>query len=316
LAKCWPSGAIVSAEAGIVLGSHGMGKDSLMRYLSLLNVLWDGGSVNIDRRSKESFNMRNARATVALQVQEDTLRSFLDQSGVLARSTGFLARFLVAWPESTQGFRLFAEAPANWPALDAFNRRIAEILANTPTIDDDGALTPPLMRLSTEAKSLWVAYHDAIERKLAVGGELHQIRDVASKSADNAARLAALFQVFEGARGAIEPDAFESASRVAAWHLHEARRFFGELALPEEQANAARLDNWLTRYCRRKNATAIPRREVQQCVTPARLRTGRVLDAALSELENAERVRITSDGRHKDVRVNPKLLVDSRDGAR
>ncbi len=35
LAKQWPSGGVVSAEGGIVFGSHGMGKDSVMRNLSL-----------------------------------------------------------------------------------------------------------------------------------------------------------------------------------------------------------------------------------------------------------------------------------------
>lgn len=41
LAKQWPSGGVVSAEAGIVFGSHGIGKDSVMRNLGLLNQLWD-----------------------------------------------------------------------------------------------------------------------------------------------------------------------------------------------------------------------------------------------------------------------------------
>lgn len=39
LAKNWPSGGVVSSEAGVVFGSHGMGKDSVMRNLSLLNQL-------------------------------------------------------------------------------------------------------------------------------------------------------------------------------------------------------------------------------------------------------------------------------------
>ena len=116
LAKQWPSGGVISAEAGVVFGSHGMGKDSVMRNLGLLNHLWDGASLTIDRRSTESFTVRGARLTMALQVQETTLRSFLDKSGDLARGSGFLARFLVAWPESTQGFRPFTEAPESWPA--------------------------------------------------------------------------------------------------------------------------------------------------------------------------------------------------------
>ncbi len=86
--------------------------------------------------------MRGARLTVALQVQETTLRTFFDRSGGLARGTGFLARFLFAWPESTQGSRPFTEPPENWPHLAAFHRRIAEILEEPVPIDEDGALSP------------------------------------------------------------------------------------------------------------------------------------------------------------------------------
>ena len=60
-----------------------------------------------------------------------------------------------------------------------------------------------MLSLTPEAKAAWVEYHDAIESELSSGGELYDVRDVASKSADNAARLAALFQMFEGAGGAI-----------------------------------------------------------------------------------------------------------------
>lgn len=308
LAKNWPSGGVVSAEAGIVFGAHGMSKDSVMRNLALLNVLWDGGHLTIDRRTAESFTVKGARLTVALQVQEATLRSFFDRSGGLARGTGFLARFLVAWPESTQGFRPFTEAPANWPALVAFSRRIAAILEQPAPVDEDGALSPPLLPLIAEAKAAWVAFHDAIESELANGGELHDVRDVASKTADNAARLAALFQVFEGAGGAIGAEAFESASRIAAWHLNEARRFFGELALPAELADAARLDSWLLNYCRRQKTHIVPRREVQRNVTPVHLRQKAVLEDALRELIEAGRVLLVQDGRRKEIHINPALL--------
>ncbi len=127
-----------------------------MRNLGLLNQLWDGTSLSIDRRSCESFTVCGARLTVALQVQEPTLREFFTRSGALARGTGFLARFLLAWPESTQGQRRCTEAPENWPALAAFHRRIAAILDQPTPIDDDGALTPVLLSLAPKAKAAWV----------------------------------------------------------------------------------------------------------------------------------------------------------------
>lgn len=220
LAKQWPSGGVVSSEAGSVFGSHGMGKDSVMRNLAALNQLWDGAALPVERRSSESFTVRGARLTMALQVQEATLRAFFDSTKGLARGTGFLARFLVAWPESTQGMRPFTEAPANWPALATFNSRLSSILNRPAPIDEDGALTPGMLKLSPDAKAAWVAFHDQIEAMLPVGGELHDVRDVASKIADNATRLAALFHVFEGSVGPIGIDSMEYGARIAAWHLN------------------------------------------------------------------------------------------------
>ena len=309
LATNWPSGGVLSAEGGIVLGAHGMGKDSIMRNLAQLNVLWDGGELKIDRRTSESFTVRGGRLTVALQVQESALQSFFDRSGGLARGTGFLARFLVAWPESTQGFRPFNEAPENWPALEAFNQRLAEILDEPAPIDEKGALTPTLLTLSPEAKASWVAFHDAIERELASGGELYDVRDVASKTADNAVRLAALFQIFGyGMSNAIGAEVFESGSQIAAWHLHEARRFFGELALPTDIANGSRLDRWLLEYCRRQKTDVISRRDVQRNVSPVHLRGKAALDDALRELVETGRVQLVSEGLRKEIHVNPALI--------
>ena len=309
LATNWPSGGVVSAEGGIVFGSHGMGKDSVMRNLSLLNQLWDGTTMTIDRRTSTSFTVRGARLTVALQVQESTLREFFIRSGTLARGTGFLARFLVAWPESTQGFRPFTEAPDNWPHLAVFNRRIAEIL-DQPTPIDEGTLTPALLALTADAKAEWVAFHDAIERELGSGGELYDVRDVASKSADNAVRLAALFHLFDlGNVGAIGIDAFEGASRIAAWHLNESRRFFGELALPAELADAARLDRWMIEYCQRESTHLVPIAKLQQG-GPSGLRSKASIDGAMRELQDAGRAKWIHDGKRKIIAVNPALLVN------
>ena len=307
LAKHWPSGGVVSAEAGIVFGSHGMTGDSVMRNLARLNQLWDGNDLAIDRRTSDSFTVHGARLTVALQVQADTLLAFFEKSGKLARGTGFLARFLLAWPDSTQGYRPFTEAPANWPNLAAFNRRITEILNQPVPIDENGSLTPLMLTLTPEAKVAWIEYHDAIESELASGGELFDVRDVASKSADNSARLAALLHVFEGGLGAIGAEAFEGASRIAAWHLNESRRFFGELALPPEMADAARLDRWLLEHCRREHTHCIGKRYTRQHGT---IRDGARLDAAINELASLDRIQVRKDKKQIVIWINPALMAE------
>ena len=308
LAKLWPSGGVVSAEGGIVFGSHGMNKESIMRNLATLNELWDGKPISTERRTSESFTVRGARLTMGIQVQAATLRSFFDRSGGLARGTGFLARFLSSWPESTQGFRPFTDPPESWPALAAFNRRIAAILEQPVTIDDDGALSPSMLSLTPETKAAWVEFHDQIEAMLRPGGELHEVQDVASKSADNAVRLAALFQVFEHDTGStVELDAFVGASQIAAWHLNEARRFFGELALPVELANAARLDQWLIEYCKRERTHLVGKNHTRQL---GPLRDGGTLDAAIRELSSLDRIRLVREGKRQTIHINPALITE------
>lgn len=88
-----------------------------------------------------------------------------------------------------------------------------------------------------------------------------------------------MFHVFEqGLETTVDFDSFENASLIAAWYLHEARRFFSELALPVELANAVRLDT-----CKRQRTGSVSRRELQ--------RLGPVTDKeplknALKELED------------------------------
>jgi hypothetical protein len=309
LAMNWPSGGVISSEAGSVFGGHGMGAESVMRNLATLNQLWDGATLPVDRRSSESFTVRGARLTMALQVQEATIRAFFANTKGLARGTGFLARFLVSWPQSTQGTRKFTEAPANWPALAAFNDRLTDILNQSAPIDDDGALTPAMMILAPEAKAAWVAFHDDIESELSTGRELYDVRDVASKTADNAARLAALFHTFSGNGGPIDIKAMESATCVTAWHLCEAQRFLNELAMPTELANAARLEAWMLDYCKREQTDQVQTRVIQQRISPVSLRDGAVFAKAVSELAVLGRARLVKDGKKRTVQIRPEVLA-------
>lgn len=307
LAKEWPSAGIVSSEAGSVLGSHGMGKDSIMRNLALYNTLWDGGTHSIGRRTSESFTVKGARLTTALQIQEATLREFNDKSGNLARGTGYFARFLIAWPESTQGTRLFTEPPEHWPNLAAFNRRISEILLTPASLDAEGCLQPVLLRFTPEAKALWIEFYNEIEAMLSNGKELYDVRDVASKSADNAARLAALFHVFTyGINGSIGTDSFESASSIVAWHLSESRRFFGELALSNETLDAFKFNQFLVERCKADHTHMVAKSFALQF---GPIRKKEKLDAAINELCELDRVRIQKEGKRITLKVNPALLT-------
>lgn len=302
----WPSGGIMSSEAGAVFGSHGMRRESISANLALLNKLWDGGSLSVGRRTSDQFRVSGARLTMGLAVQPDTVQAFFEDAKGLARGTGFMARFLVAYPRSTQGTRFYRDAPAGWPQLKRCQYRLRELLDMPAQMNDRGELTPVSMPMEPAAFAAWKQFHDGIEAQLRPTGELAEVRDVASKAADNCARLAALFHVFEhGPAGDLAALYVQSAARIVTWHLYEARRFFGSLAVPKALRDAQKLGAWLVERCRSSAVEAVKLREIQQR-GPYSVRRKADLFAALTQLAEADWTRL--DEPAKAVRINPALL--------
>lgn len=314
LATDWPSGIVATDEGGAVFGGHAMGKDAIMRNLATLNTLWDAKPVRVTRRTSESYVVAGARLSIAIQVQPVALQAFIEQSGTLARGSGWFARFLIGDPESTQGTRAYRAPPATWPALTRYQERLREVLRWPVKLTDTGGLQPVTLLLDPDARAAWIAMHDGIEAGLAHGGELAAVRDVAAKAADNIARVAVHFEVAscEGRPVSIGRDAVERAGRVVAWHLHEAQRYFGELSISDEQRNAARLDDWLAAECVRTGDTETTRRDAQhRGPNPTRNRDR--LDGALAMLEEHGRVRLVAESAGKvRVQVHPKLIAAAR----
>ena len=305
----WPAAVIESDEGGSVFGSYSM-RESPMKTLADLNGFWDGKTIQIDRSKSESLHLDGVRLSAALMLQGPTLREFLRQSRALARGTGFLARFLISWPKSMIGQRLFQKPPKGWPALTAFDQRMEHLLSEKVEINSNGGLELKMLELDEQAKEIWVQFHDKLEVDLGPGKPLHDVRDVASKTAENAARIAAVFFAFStlGKRSQkISKDFMESACAVALWHLYEAQRFFNEITIPLEQEHAQKVEERLIVRCRNGGTSEITKRELQQ---NGPVRDGKQLDAALNILEDLERCRIFKDGKKTLIQINPALLED------
>ncbi len=309
LATGWPSAAVLSAEAGAVFGAHGMGFEAILRNLAQLNVLWDGGAIDIDRRSKASYRLRDRRLTFGVMVQPETMRAFIERAGTLPRGSGFIARFLIAWPASTQGHRPYRPAPEAMPAVDAFNQRIRALLDTPLTTDVLEGLVPTVLDLSPPAHAAWVQVYDAIERELASGGSYAPIRDVAAKAAENIARLAALFHMVDhGAIGTIDRICVDSAAQIVRWHLQEAHRLLGDLDAPPTMAVAIRLDAWLRGEAMRTGDGRIPTTRVYR-YGPGCVRDNKELKDAVALLAEHGRARLEEQGRRRFVAVNPALYA-------
>jgi hypothetical protein len=315
VATGWPSSGLFSDEAGMVFGSQGFSADSAMSLLSLLNTLWDGRTSHATRKQALTAEIRGRRFSSSLMMQPDVLSKLVD---IGARGIGFLARFLISAPDTKMGSRFYTDPPDDWAALNQFNAQITRLLQEPLPIDcsreDKGArmmLAPPIMRLDTDSKAMWVEFHDAVEKELCRFGDFAQVRDIASKAAENAVRIAAVFKLFDQGKAGewVEPEYMRGGIDVARWHLHEARRLFLDLETPPEIQDARELSAWLTGKGREliDAAGAIPLRTIGK-FGPNRVRDSLRRDEAIDQLVEAGHVRILTIKRQKKIEVNPKLL--------
>jgi hypothetical protein len=240
----YPVAALLSAEAGMVFGGHSMGGDKAMGNLGTFNTMWDGGTLRQSRVGRDPIYVERPRATLGLMVQPAVLQSFTLRTGNLAKGIGYFARFLFSQPESTQGGRYYLAPAADMPALRTFHARVAALLDVPVEFDDLDRLAPREVPLDPEAQACWIAFHDEVEEQL--GDDYSDVKDVASKAAENAARLACCYHAFEtDGSSPIPRMAMDRACAAMRWYLDEAVRFGQVSGLTEEVRDAELVEAFL-----------------------------------------------------------------------
>ena len=305
LAEGWPSASLWSDEGGLVVGSHAMSEDTAMRFVALLNRLWDANPFSQKRTTRGDVRIVGRRFTCSLMVQPEVLAALLSQAGGIARGSGAMARFLMSWPESTMGGRLYREGELEAKAAVAFDRRISRLL-ETPLPLAEGSeameLAPPALPLSAEAFEIWRAFHDEVEVELGDKGEYGEVGDFAAKTPEQAARIAACAHVFDlGPEGEIGVAHMEAGCAVALWHLNEARRITALVGRSGAKLDAKLLLDWLLELPARPTAGDVLR------LGPNRLRDKERRDKALAILAEHDLARTVRERRRTFIEVNPEL---------
>lgn len=223
--------AILSDEGEIVL------KGGAMSKMGVLNKSWDGAaSLTLDRADGH-VQATNPRVTISFMIQEEVFQDFLDKRGRIARGSGHLARYLVAWPASTVGFRRMTLEDHTWAHLPTFHNRLNELLIEADQRQAQGRPRDKL-EFSVEAKELWVASQNWVEPQMQPGRAYAGIKDFASKMLEIASRVAAILHYFHGLEGRISRETLERALNLVWWHLDEFNRLFGDANnAPQHQRN-------------------------------------------------------------------------------
>lgn len=300
LASGWPSAALWSDEAAVVFSSHSM-QSNPGKFVAMLNRLWDGKSIITHRKTSKNANIKGRRLTLDLMMQPILLERMNAISNGIKRQSGFLARCLMAYPSSSMGTRYYQEPPSSYDYMNDYESRITDCLNQSQHLTVKGCIDLPTLHFSTDAKKIWVQFFNQIEAGLSCQGQWQSIKDFASKSAENAARLAALFHLYEGAMGDISAAQVERAITIIDWHLQEARRLF---SLGEENAyisDAKRLLEWLID----KDLAKTTPRHLQQ-FSPLRDKSRR--DRALELLTEHHMIRLSHSENKTIIEVNPLLF--------
>ena len=311
----YPSTSLLSSEGGSIFSSYGI-KETEANYLSKICSLWSDESIRIDRASSESYTLSKRRVTIWLGVQPDMFRTFYDGSTKTSKSSGFLARCLISYPKSLQGFRLGVR-PKNTPHLNRFLIRIEELLNLKIDIDLNGGIQFKTLTLSREAEKIRRSFYEDIEKDSGECGNWSAIRDFASKATEQAVRIAGVFHVFEqGSNGEISEENMDNATTIARLFLNNAKIFNQTfIILNPIDKMAVDLKKWLINSCDKNKSNEINETIISN-KGPNKVRLKENRAKVLERLEECGYIRILERGnqstgdRRKSRRImlNPELL--------
>ncbi len=159
IAEGWPSASLWSDEGALVLNSHGM-QNHVAKFVALLNRVWDGKPFISHRKTSKSFTVKDRRLTVSLMLQPLVLQQMLSKSGGINRQSGFMARSLMAFPDSAMGERFYQEPPESQTALSHFHQRLMDCLDGSLVLDKEGCHQIPVLHFSSPAKSALLFFNE------------------------------------------------------------------------------------------------------------------------------------------------------------
>ena len=243
---------------------------------------YSGLQHDVDRRTgnRRTIHVRQAALAITGGIQPGVLRRAL---GTERRESGLLARLLLAAPPPRP--QKWSEAEVSIFTKQAYADVLGRLYELQADVDEVGGDRPRLLRLSVEARRLWIQFHDEHADELA-----DHVGDLAaawSKLRDTAARLALIVHETKIAAGKkvdqyeVDVDSMRRAIILVAWLKHETRRVYGILGETDVDRLLRQADEKLVSWIR-KRGSATARDVVTGCRWIATVEDAK---AALDRLE-------------------------------
>ncbi|OWJ56515.1 hypothetical protein BWU74_30565 [Paraburkholderia caledonica] len=298
----WPS-AYVGADEG---------EQALSGLLSnskaLINGMWNGSAVHVDRASSESFSILSPRLTLFVMSQPGVFDRYMQTHGAEARDIGLLARGLFCRPYSIQGSRFIRKEVPSSRGMSAFHDAVLHILERGNYNLEERENSRVTLEFDDDAQARWIDIFNIVESQVGQGGALAHVADFASKYAENVARMAALFHASELQEGKVTLDTLNRAATVCQFFAREFEHLMEAVQeIPAEVRHASKLEQWLFERVWRAGNFWVDRTYVAN-YCPNGIRKSR-LDAALFVLAERGAVRLDTQLRRSRTGRNVEAKV-------
>jgi hypothetical protein len=291
-----------------------MNEDNKLKMVSGMSALWDGEPVRRVRSGDGASTLPGRRVALHLMMQPN-VADLLLQDQLLA-GQGILSRLLVVAPESATGKRMpRPERPETKYAINSFGGRLLTILETTLPLADGklNELEPRDLPLSREASNPFIDFIGHVEKAMAPGQPFQQIKGLANKLPEHAARLAGVITLVGNLHATEVGSAEMQAGIILAEHYAgEAIRLFGASQIGAELQAAQRLLNWL-RETWGENHVSVP--DIYQR-GPNSIRDARTAKKLVSILADHGWLKPVKGGAIDRKSVPPRGLVGGEGGLR
>ncbi len=217
-------------EGGAFVGGHSWGENQL-KVMTFLSSLWGGEARHVARALDGRRSNKNRRASLNLMFQPMVAGKLIDDQ--LAREQGFLARILISHPPSKIGTRLrprrdifVQNVQCATGDREKWNAAIQQLASRKFSVDEqDNSIKNTVLKFETEAWMPLEGYYRDVEVAQGSDGAYCEVKSFASKSLEQACRIAAVLQKVDNPLAdRIDLDHTQAGITVAEWFLKEAKR--------------------------------------------------------------------------------------------
>jgi hypothetical protein len=224
-----------------------MSQDNRLKTAAGLSELWDGKSMRRVRAGDGASVLPGRRLSLHLMAQPEVADILLGNN--LLAEQGLLSRMLVTAPDSIVGSRLWRDEDERTESdLKRYGARLLNILERPLPLagGKSNELMPRALPLALEARNCLTRFHDHVEKEMRPGGGLEQVRGLANKLPEHAARLAGVLSlVADIERPAVGIAEMQAGIEIAEHYAAEALRLAEAGRVSGEVRLAKRLLGWL-----------------------------------------------------------------------